>query len=348
MNKIKWTLSLVAALLSSSVCAQAQMKAHYINVGQAEAILLELPKAAVLIDAGGECTCDDRDKDRLMNHLKQFFNERSDLNKTIHTIIISHPHIDHTMLLMDVMQRFTVLNLVDGGDDSGSGIVPLFAARWFASQRKINYFAVKDKDVGKDGLVIPPLQELNDMDSRADIRLLSGSRGCVKQNNDSLVVLASYQKAKFIFTGDAEALEEPDETCTPELTNLLDRYKGGTMLDVDVFKVGHHGALNGVSDAWLKALSPKLSVISAGLYSQDSPGAFHASQFGHPREDVVQLVERRTSESRKPTTVVTMDAVRKPRKNRPLKKAVYCTCWDNDVIIQAGEDGKVSVLQPAP
>jgi competence protein ComEC len=224
----------------------------------------------------------------------------------------------------------------------------LFAARWFASHRQINYFAVKDKDVGKEGLVIPPLQELNGMDSRVDIRLLSGSRGCVNQNNDSLIVLASYQKAKFIFTGDAEALEEQSETCTPELTHLLDRYKGGTMLDVDVYKVGHHGSHNGVSEAWLKALTPKLSVISAGLFSQSSPGAFHAFQFGHPREDVVQLVERRTSESRTPTTVVTMDAVRKPHPNRPLKKAVYCTCWDNDVIIQAGEDGKVSVLQPAP
>ncbi|HEY0406305.1 MAG TPA: hypothetical protein VGC89_11290, partial [Pyrinomonadaceae bacterium] len=69
MKKIKWMISLIAALLVSSVCAQAQMKVHYINVGQAEAILLEMPKAAVLIDAGGECTCDDRDKDRLVKHL---------------------------------------------------------------------------------------------------------------------------------------------------------------------------------------------------------------------------------------------------------------------------------------
>ena len=348
MTKVKFVLALSAALLAASAGARAQMRVHYLNVGQAESILLELPKAAVLIDAGGECTCDDRDKKHLMEYLERFFSRRADLERTIHSVIISHPHIDHTMLLLDVMMRFKVLNLVDGGDDIGSGVVPLFAARWFADKHNINYFAVKDADVGADGLVNQPLKALHDMDADADIRLLSGSRGCHNGNNDSLVVLASYHKAKFIFTGDGEALEEPDETCTPELAHLLERYKGTTMLDVDVYKVGHHGSFNGVSENWLKALTPNISIISAGASTQKGPGEFHAFQFGHPREDAVKLIEQFTSSKRKPTRVVTMDKVRQPHPDRLVKKAVYCTCWDADVVLEAGTDGNVSVLQPAP
>jgi hypothetical protein len=31
-----------------------------------------------------------------------------------------------------------------------------------------------------------------------------------------------------------------------------------------------------------------------------------------------------------------------------MKKTVYCVCSDNDVVIEAGEDGKVRMIQPAP
>ena len=50
------------ALLSVCVCSRAQMTIHVTDVGQADSILLEFTRAAVLIDAGGESTGDDRDK----------------------------------------------------------------------------------------------------------------------------------------------------------------------------------------------------------------------------------------------------------------------------------------------
>lgn len=186
MRRTIQAMALAAFMLVSAAGTRAQMRVHFINVGQAEAILLELPKAAVMIDAGGECTCDDRDKGHLMEYLDQFYKRRTDLRKTIHTLIVSHPHIDHTALLMDVMRRFQVSNYVDGGDDSGSGIVPVYAARWYAREKRINYFVVKDDTTGKDGLVNAPLKQLSDMDPRVDVRLLSGSRGCRNRNNDSL------------------------------------------------------------------------------------------------------------------------------------------------------------------
>jgi beta-lactamase superfamily II metal-dependent hydrolase len=72
-------LCFAIALLFSATVVKAQMSAHYIHVGQAESILLEFKTAAILIDAGGEETGDDRDRDHLVAYLNAFFTRRTDL-----------------------------------------------------------------------------------------------------------------------------------------------------------------------------------------------------------------------------------------------------------------------------
>jgi len=130
-------LFLILALLLSASISKAQVRAHYINVGQADSILLEFRTAAILIDAGGEATGDDRDRDHLVSYLNKFFSDRAasaslpNLNRTLLAVIISHPHIDHTRNVMAVMQEFKVKNLIDGGNTRGSGINPLRDARAF-------------------------------------------------------------------------------------------------------------------------------------------------------------------------------------------------------------------------
>jgi competence protein ComEC len=329
-----WKLFLAIALLSLGSVVNAQIKVHYLNVGQADSILLEFRTAAVLIDAGGESTGDTRDQDHLVKYLHDFFTRRTDLNRTLMSVIISHPHIDHTKSLMAVMQGFTVQTLVDGGNTSGSGIGPLKKARAFAKAHHIRYRVIKDSNIGNEGLTLFPAL-MNS--SHVDLRLLAGSRGCENANNDSLVVLVRYQQASYLFTGDAEA--DGDSDCEGELPVLMDFYKGTNLLDVDVYKVGHHGSYNGTDAAFMRAMSPKISVISAGIHTQHGPGAFHAFQFGHPREVTVSLLEQISSSRRDPLNVYSMDAVRAVHLNRPLNKAVYCTCWDGDVVVSTNATG---------
>lgn len=133
-----------------------------------------------------------------------------------------------------------------------------------------------------------------------------------------------------------------------ELTHLIDKYRDNRLLDIDVLKVSHHGSHNGTTDAWMQATSPNIAVISAGVPSVASPGEFHAWFFGHPRERAVGQIERGTGDDRTPAAVVTtMDAVRRPRRQRRMGKAVYCTCWDGDVVINADRDGTVGP-EPCP
>ncbi len=327
-------IGFILCLCSGVARAAHPGRIHYIDVGQAESILLEFDKAAVLIDAGGEQTNDAQQRTHLTNYLNTFFQGRTDLNRTIDTIIISHPHIDHSMMLMDVMQSFTVKNLIDGGQNVGSGIQPLTAARAWVNSHGGHSFTVTRADTIQPSFFNPALKSIHNGESDVDFKLLGGANGCTNANNDSIVVVLTYKTSKFIFTGDAE--DKPDPTChSGEIQDLLQRYAGTNTLRADVYKVDHHGSANGTDANWIQAISPKISVISAGKNDplHRVPGQFHAWQFGHPRESAVKIIEQFTSQTRTQKTVTTMDGVKQVHNNRNIAKAVYCTCWDGDIVI---------------
>jgi competence protein ComEC len=332
------TATLVLFLsVATSTRAQHPARVHYIDVGQAESILLEFDKAAILIDAGGEQTNDAQQRDHLINYLTAFFNGRPDLQKTIDTIIISHPHIDHTMMLPAVMQTFAVRNLVDGGENKGSGIVPLRGARTWIKAHGGHYFTVTLADSKKPNFSNPALAAIQASEPNLFFKVMGGAAGCTNANNDSIVVAMVYHGKRFIFTGDAE--DEADQTCrTGEIQALIQLYGRTNSLNTDVYKVDHHASRNGTDSDWLNMLSPAIAVISAGKNdpAHRVPNVFHAFQFGHPSEDAIKLIEAVPSMGPRTDKVVsTGNGANKIIPNRHITKAIYCTCWDGDIVIDA-------------
>ena len=53
------------------------------------------------------------------------------------------------------------------------------------------------------------------------------------------------------------------------------------MLDSDVLKVGHHGSKTGSTLEFLKAVSPKISLVSVGI----------KNKFGHPSDLVLERLK---------------------------------------------------------
>ncbi len=94
------------------------------------------------------------------------------------------------------------------------------------------------------------------------------------QNNRSGIVKIVYGQNSFLFMGDAE--EEAEK-------HYLNRYSN--FLDSDVLKVGHHGSITGSSEEFLNIVSPKISLISAGI----------KNKFGHPSEIVLQRLKNLNS-----------------------------------------------------
>jgi competence protein ComEC len=346
--------SLVLILLASALTAKAQITIHVIDVGQADSILLEFKKAAVLIDAGGESTGDDRDKEHLFSQLNDFFTRRTDLNKTLHAVIVTHPHIDHTKLLMEVFQQFKVKYFYDGGDITGSGAGQLKKARAFAAAHAIQYLAIDDDTITEDGFT-PPGLKLLATSSSVSMKFLTGSRNCDNQNNNSLVVRVQYKETTALLTGDSET--DGDGGCDEgQVQHLLERYHDSDLLKADIYKVGHHGSLNGTDEEFEKAMSPKIALISAGSKDTKGPGQFHGFYFGHPREVVVSLLEESAIDRSPAITGYTYSKGTKNKNDtsniddaRPIKKAVYCTCWDHDVTVAvnvAGDQMAISTSAP--
>ena len=67
----------------------------------------------------------------------------------------------------------------------------------------------------------------------------------------------------------------------------------------------------------------------------------------HPREDVVALLEETITDKRSPAiSGYTYVKGRGVKDSRKIEKAIYCTCWDNDVTVAVNADGNKIVVTP--
>jgi competence protein ComEC len=329
---------------SALVAPTHAARVHFIDVGQGEANLLEFDKSAVMIDSGGENTANPNEAGHLVDYLNKFFAGRPDLNRTIDTIIVSHPHIDHARRLNDVVTTFSVKNLIDGGEPLPPLLQPLAQARQAVTNNGGKHFVIRDQDVLTPGFSNPALRAIHDADPTVDFRVLSGSRGCQNPNNSSITVLVTINKSTFIFGGDGEDIK--DNVCAAEIPTLIGRFNATHLLHADVYKANHHGSANGTDQPWMRAISPKVVVITAGKHdpAHITGDGFDAFDFGHPRESVIQIMEANMTALRNPAvTVETMDGVKLIHRNRVITKNIYCTCWDGDLVVNVGPNGALDV-----
>ena len=342
-------LALAFLLFTTTVFAEdGKLKMHVINVGQAESILIEMPDRALLIDAGGEETERDQSsgsfyRGELKKYLDAFFAQNPQLDKTFDAFIISHPHKDHTKNLQFILDNYKIRNFIEGGHPNSrrdSGMADIKTARRFANENGIQRISVTYTTLNSPKL--KSWANAIEQASGVKVRFLSGRRGCNDANNDSLVMRLDYGQKSILLTGDSEVddidFDNPsDEGCGGQLPYLLYRYRNDlSVLDADVYKVGHHGSRNGTYDKFLEAVTPQYAVISAGDFHDQRPGGFHGFQFGHPRESLVKLLENFVTGTRpQPADVFTMRAVERVIENRRIEKGIYCTCWNTKALIVA-------------
>jgi competence protein ComEC len=239
-----------------SMAARGILRATFLDVGQGDASLIDLPSGeAMLIDGGGLVGSPvDTGTHVVAPALRA--RRRADLL----AVILSHPHPDHFTGLATGLDGVRVGSLWDTGQGEREGVGGAYAALLANARRKhVRILRTRDfcgaRDFGGARVeVLAPCP-----DSTPD-------RG---PNDNSIVVRISYGARAFLFVGDAEGEEERD------LLAL-----GADRVRADLLKVGHHGSRTSSSPAFIKAVSPRAAVISVGV----------RNRFGHPHPNTLKTL----------------------------------------------------------
>lgn len=341
--------TLLTLLLFFSLYAKGDdFKAHFINVGQADATLLEFSKGVVMIDAGGELQNIKPSRASLNDYLSQFFARRNDLNKTIDVLILTHNHYDHTSLITDLSRDYTIKRIITSKFKLTKEVKKAAKNEQimleFMDYRLMDSLMPKGYEVSLQNLVTPGT-------TIPKLLLYSGEVSVkTKQtinchtfppsdfnspNNHSIVSKLIYGKTSLLFTGDLE-LEGIEYLFAKYFNNL-------PLFDVDLYHVGHHGAENGTTKMLLDIMSPKIAIISAGDTTHRNKGS--AWDHGHPRKTTVNLLNTQHYLANR-KQAVKVHAYPGQEINPEIievEKEIYCTCWTGNIIMLIDSTGKYTV-----
>jgi competence protein ComEC len=346
----------LAALLLP-VCAQS-MRVHFIDVGQGASTLIEFPCAAVLVDTGGESNQEFESNDALKTYLDKFFAQHPDFHRTLHSLILTHPHIDHTNGVPTVLGRYKILNAVTNGQETSEG-----GPNQHALHQKIAEAEATDDTSDDIGFVVAEVHKIpknrgltnNVIDPVAcptvdpKITLLWGAsrdnpgwsqKAFNNENNHSVVVRVDFGAASLLITGDLqeEAIED-----------LIEHYQASSLLRADVYEVGHHGSANGSTDKLLQAIRPKIAVMEMGPPTRELD--WTAWAYGHPRKTIVDLLAGNVTGVR---DLIKVKVATAPHTfvTQKIESAIYGTGWDGALVFETDVKGNWKHIQtpstPAP
>ena len=203
-----------------------KLKVHFIDVGQADSILIQDNGKSMLIDAGNNA-----DSDAVVNYIKSQGISKLDI------VIGTHAHEDHIGGLDKVINSFDIGNIYLPKQQS--------TTKTFEDV----LIAIKNKGLK---ITTPTPNSTFKLNSAEGLILAPKSSSYEDINNSSVVVKLTFGSNSFMFTGDAEDVSEK------EILN------GGFNLSADLLKVGHHGSSSSTTQAFLDKVNPKYAVISVG------------------------------------------------------------------------------------
>ena len=222
----------------------SDLRVTYMDVGQGNAALLELPGGATaIIDGGG--FSDNNSFDMGARVIAPFLWRKKIF--TIDTLILTHPNSDHLNGLIYIAEHFNVKSVWTNGETRSTS----------------GYKAFREM-IDRKGYVQPDFQQLgrgqqiNGVEfiilyPPADFITRKISDRWRNTNNNSLVVKVTFGNVSFLFPGDIMIDAEK------ELVKMA-----GPELGCDVLLAPHHGSRSSSSQLFLNRVQPEVTVISAG------------------------------------------------------------------------------------
>lgn len=203
-----------------------ELKVHFINVGQADSILVQQGNQAMLVDAGNNA--DDKTVKSYLDSVGV---------KELNVVIGTHAHEDHIGGMAYIMNNLKV----------GKIYIP----KQTSTTKTFENLVTATKNKGLQFTASKVGENFNIGQAKCTILAPSADK-YEDINNSSIVIRLEFGQNSFLLTGDAEAISE------------MEMVKANANLKVDVLKVGHHGSKSSTCANFLSAVSPKYAVISVG------------------------------------------------------------------------------------
>ena len=207
------------------ITVDSELKIYYLNVGQADSILIQNEGQNMLIDAGNNA-----DGENIVEFLQSLNISKIDF------LVGTHPHEDHIGGLDDIINNF----------DIGTIYMPKVATTTKTFEDVLDAIQAKSLFV-----TTPEIGKSFNMGS-ANFQILSAGTDEEDLNSCSIVLKLTFGNLAYLFTGDEETVNEEQ------------MISSGYDLSADVLKVAHHGSNTSTSEEFLNKVSPKIAIIMVG------------------------------------------------------------------------------------
>jgi competence protein ComEC len=221
------------------------------NVGQGDAILITYGKTQILTDGGPDKSV----LNCLGRHIPFW-------DRTIDLVISTHPDADHSTGLTDVIKNYNVASILINPIDPSTSVYEVLkkevGSRGVAVINPVEGMRLGGGLIYLD--ILNPSQQVLDgltvvnVDSKTSKYQISGVT-----NSCSVAYKLSFKNFTGIFPGDSPV-------------EVSDRLAQNSLVEgADYIKIPHHGSANGLTLNLLKAVVPKIAVISVGKNSWGFP-----------------------------------------------------------------------------